>query len=196
MKSKSLLKELARSLRHRDSVRLTEADEKEAVSGEDSLDAQVDKYLSSYESEAKNSKNEGLDIRLMARRFLREAEEDEKEEEEEDTESDEESDDEETEETPEEPKKLTAEDIDVSSFTSSVMRLIDNYDSLLEVTNTILRRASNHLAKNYEPDVVQSFKDELMETHGVEIGRTDAEAEDEIQTPKAAAAGPMGGGGG
>lgn len=174
------LKNLARLLR--------EAEE-EKVRGEDSLDAQIDKYLSSYESEAKNSKNEGLDIRLISRRFLREAEEEE-------AESDEKQDDEKgAEESPEEPEKLTAEDIDVSSFASSVMRLVDNYDSLLEVTNTILRRASNHLAKNYEQDVVQTFKDELMETHGVEIGRTDAEAEDEIQAPKAAAAGPAGGGG-
>ena len=166
---------------------LREASNEEKMEGEDSLDAQIDKYLSSYEAEAKNSKNEGLDIRMMTRRFLAEAEDDEKEEKAEDK-SDEGSD--------EEPAKLKAEDLDMGSFVSDVVRLVDNYDSLLEVRNTILRRALNHLVKNYEGDVAESFKEELLESHGMEVGVTRAEEDDKVenQAPKAAAAGPAGGG--
>lgn len=148
--------------------------------GEDSLDAQVDKYLVSYESEAKLSKNEGLDFRSMTRRIL--------------TEKDEEGTD--KDKPAEEPKKLSIEDLDVKSFVADVVRLVDNYDALLEVRNTILRRAVNHLVKNYEGDVVESFKEELLESYGMEIGVTQSEKQDkaEFQAPKAAAAGPAGGG--
>ena len=48
--------------------------------GEDSLDAQVDRYLIDYEKESRASKNEGRDFRMMVRRFLSEAEEEKDEE--------------------------------------------------------------------------------------------------------------------
>lgn len=185
---------------------LREADEEQSESkGEDSLDAQVDRYLSDYESEAKNTKNEGLDIRLMTRRFLVEAEGDEEDkegtgdeaggEEEKDAEAGDEPADEDA---TDEPEKLTIEDIDVKSFVTDVMRLVDNYDNLLEVRNTILRRAESYLGKSYEKDVVDSFKEELLESYGVEVGvsKFDKESEAEFQPPNAGAAGPMGGSGG
>jgi hypothetical protein len=138
--------------------------------GEDSLDNQIDKYLVDYEVEAKVSKNEGKDFRMMVRRFLSEAEEDESEDEKKD--------------------KLKTEDIDVESFVNSVMRLVDNYDSLLEVRNTILRRAVNFLVEGYEPDVAQSFKDLLLDSYGLEIGKSKSEVEDEeFQAPAAERAG-------
>ena len=73
------------------------------------------------------------------------------------------------------------------------MRLMENYDSLLEVRNTILRRASNYIAKNYEEDVVESFNADLLDSYGIEIGKSNFEMEDENIAPKAGAAGPMGG---
>lgn len=180
-----------RSLRHIVASLLREANDEEKESGEDSLDAQVDKYLSDYEAEAKKSKNEGLNFRMMTRRFLIEAGEDE---------GDEKSDKEgksADEEAGKELDKLTAEDIDVRSFASDVMRLVDNYDNLLEVRNTLLRRAVNYLSKGYEKDVADAFKEELMETYGVEIGKSKADiADEEFPAPKAGAAGPAGGGGG
>lgn len=170
--------------------------------GEDSLDAQVDKYLSDYEAEAKNLKREGRDFRSLVRRFLREAPEDEDEEKEdedaEDEGGDEEGDEEgggdeggeDEEEKDEEPKKLTLDDVNVESFADSVVRLVDNYDSLLEVRNTILRRAINFLAKTYDIDVVDSFKEVVQERHGIEIGKSKSEMEEEdFQPPAAARAG-------
>jgi|GEM_PF-1652800 len=219
------------SLKHIAASLLREADEEDSKlmeSGEDSLDAQVDKYLASYESEAQNVKQEGLDFRMLTRRFLLEAGEDEEggdeggdepadepadeggdeggEDEEAADEGGEGKDEEEAvgdedEEgegggEAEKPKKMSIDEIDVESFAAAVVRLVDNYDSLLEVRNTILRRSANYLVKNYEPDVLEAFKEQLLDGFGMEIGKTKSEEEDEFQPPKAGAAGPMGGGGG
>ena len=141
--------------------------------GEDSLDSQIDRRLSDYESESRVAKTEGLDFRMMTRRFLLEAEEDE-----------------ETEKAEEEPEKLKAEEIDVESFLDSVMRLVDNYDDLLEVRNTILRRAINFLIKGYEPATAKAFKENLQDVYGIEVGKSKSEIEDEeFQAPTADRAG-------
>ena len=182
----------SRALRSIVASLLREADKEEnPEEGVDSLDSQIDKYLSDYEAEAKNAKNENLDFRMLTRRFLIEAGEDEESDEEDkgDEEGGEET------EADKEPEKLAAEDINVKSFVTDVMRLVDNYDSLLEVRNTILRRAVNFLAKNYDTDVVDGFNSELLETYGVEIGKSQKDEEEDHQAPSAAEAGPMGGGG-
>lgn len=137
--------------------------------GEDSLDAQIDRYFADYEKESSISKNEGLDFRMMTRRFLSEADEDADKD---------------------KTKKLTIDDIDVENFLDSVMRLVDNYDALLEVRNTILRRAVNFLVKGYEPTVADAFKENLTEIYGMEIGKSKSEVEDEeFQAPAADRAG-------
>jgi hypothetical protein len=150
---------------------LSEVAEKQE-DGEDSLDSQIDRYLSDYESESRVSKMEGKDFRMMVRRFLSEAEGDEEKKDE------------------KEPEKLKAEDIDVENFLGSVMRLVDNYDALLEVRNTILRRAVNFLVKGYEPAVAEAFKDNLLDVYGMELGKSKSEVEDdEFQAPAADRAG-------
>lgn len=166
----SSLRELARLLR--------EAEEPKKESGEDSVDSQIDKYLSQYESQAKEDSKAKLEAVSYDRltwdwRNLTEAEEEESED----------------------PEKVKLEAINMGSFVSDVMRLVENYDSLLEVKNTILRRAANYLSENYEGDAVQAFKDELQESYGIEIGQSESEKDDEVQAPKAGAAGPMGGSG-
>ena len=160
---------------------LLEVGEKEAKEdGEDSLDAQVDRYLADYEKQSKDSKNEGLDFRTMTRRFLLEAEGDKEES----------SDEKKDEEKPsEETNKLTKKDIDVENFLDSVMRLVDNYDALLEIRNTILRRAANFLIKEYEPSVSKMFKESLLDIYGMEIGKSKEESE-EYEVPVADRAGP------
>jgi hypothetical protein len=157
-----------------------EKDKKEE--SEDSLDAQVDKFLLDYEKESRSSKMEGRDFRMMTRRFLIEADEDEegKDEKKEDEAED---------------KKLSEGDIDVEEFLNNVMRLVDNYDALLEVRNTILARAVNFLLKGYEPAVAAAFKESLMDSYGMEIGKSKSEVEDEeYHAPNADRAGPPLGG--
>lgn len=169
----STLKELARLLREAE-------EEPKKEEGEDSVDAQIDKYLSQYESQAKEdgkAKFESVSYNKLTYdwRRLTEAEEDEKKD--------------------EEPEKTKLEEINMGSFVSDVMRLVENYESLLEIKNTVLRRAANYLSSNYEGDALQAFKDQLQESYGIEIGQSESEKDDEVQPPKAGAAGPMAGGG-
>ena len=174
----STLKQLARLLRE------AEEEQPKKEEGEDSVDSQIDKYLSQYESQAKedaSARMESVSFDRLTRDWKRLVEADEDEEKEEKTD--------------EETEKGKLEEINMKSFVSDVMRLVDNADSLLELRNTILRRAANYLSKNYEGDALQSFNEELLESHGIEIGQSESEKEDEYQPPKAAAAGPMGGGG-
>lgn len=145
---------------------------------EDSIDRQVDKYLSDYEKEAKTVKKEGLDFRFMSRRFftqtLSEAEEDKKDE--------------------DSKEKLTLEDLDVEIFADSVVRLIDNYDSLLEIQDTLSKRAVNFLKENYDEATVQAFKDIMLEQYDINIGKSQISDSEKFQAPPADRA--MGSGGG
>lgn len=147
----------------------------------DSLDAQVDRYFSQYEKESKASKNEGKDFRMMMKRFLREAE------------GDEEASEEKEDDAP--PAKIGSEKLDIESFASSVMRLIDNYDSLLELRSTVAKRAINFLSKTYEPDVVESFKSIMRDDFGLVPGDSEQDVKDDnFAAPVADRAGPSPGG--
>lgn len=161
---------------------LREADEADADASsnktEASLDAQVDKLLVQYESEAKTTKSEGFDFRMMTRRFLNEADDDK------DASKDDES-------------KMSLDDIDMNSFVNGVVRLIENYDSLLEVKNTLVRRAKSFLKKSYSADAVAAFEDLMRDEHSIVDGMSKEEVKDEdFQPPDAARAGGGGGGGG
>ena len=147
--------------------------------GQDSVDSQIDQYLNDYEVEAKSLKEEGRDWNRTLRRLFEADEEGEEGEE------------------GEEPPSGTLDEIDVGSFTNSVVRLIDNYDSLLEIRNTILRRASNFLNKNYKSEVVDAFQEHLRNEHGMEIGKSSDELDAErFIAPISDRAGAGGGGGG
>lgn len=171
-------------------------EEKLAGQKQDSLDAQVDRFLMSYEKEAKGAKTEGFNFRSMTRRFLNEAEGDEEGDEGEQGSGDEGGGEDEAdpESQVDEPTKLSLDDIDVNSFASSVARLIDNYDSLLEVRDTLVRRASKFLSKNYDSQVVSNFESVLRDEYDIEQGVSDVDKKYEIEVPNADRAGPSPGG--
>lgn len=169
------------ALRHLVATLLSEADKNDKkVELEDSLDTQVDKFLISYEKDSKVVKKESFDFKHSMRSMLLEVEEDEKEK-----------------SNDEEPAgKLPAEDLDMEAFVNNVMRLVENYDSLLEVRDTILKRALNFIAKNYKKDAQATFEDTMLDLYGVKIGSSKQDIDDEyFPSPKAGAAGPGGGGG-
>lgn len=156
---------------------------------DDSLDTQIDRFLGQYESEAKSVKTEGLNFRSMTRRFLNEAEDEDEDK------SEDEKDDSENEE-PEEPEKLTLEDIDIASFANDVARLVDNYDSLIEVRNTIVRRAKNFLSETYDIEVLNSFENSMQNDHDISTDKSKYDMDDEHVAPAAERAGNGGAGGG
>ena len=178
-KSKLTIAQLRKLISEEVQKSLLEASNKDKELMDDSLDAQVDRYFSSYEADAKQEKKESFDFRRSVIDFLTEAEEDEKESDEEKP-----------------AKKLKLEDLNVPNFSNDVMRLVVNYDSLLEIRDTILKRALNYLSENYNEETVMAFEDELLESHGVMIGKSKQDVDDEkFAAPKAAAAGPAGGAG-
>jgi hypothetical protein len=136
-----------------------------------SIDAQIDRYMIDYEKEGTRAVKEGFDARALARRLL---------------ESDE----------PQLPADAgsSSSGFDVESFASSVARLIENFESLVEVRATLVKRAEAFLRKGHSGDVVQSFLDTMRERHDIDA---DAEVDgvDEIEVPAAAGAGPGGGAG-
>lgn len=187
MKRKIRIGDLRRLLREqllREEEGDTQAAEQES---NDSLDAQVDRYLAQYEGEAKTAKQEGRDFRMLTRRILGEAGEDEEEG------GDEGGDDDAAAEA---PAQLTMDDIDVESFANSVVRLVDNYDSLLEVRSTLARRAINFITKTYGPEVVEALKKTLRDDHGLVPGESPEDVADEdFPAPAADRAGSGGEGG-
>ena len=174
-----------------------------------SLDAQVDRYLGEYESHAKKEEGEGapdmpsadqmeaIDWRdLVKGRLILEAGEGDKDDE----------------EAPEDAAPgadaMTGEDDDrpgleafnAEAFGNDVARLIENYDNLLEVRSTLLRRAKGFLEKSYSDEVVKAFEDTMRDDHGMEAGNsTDDINADKFTAPAAdranGSAQPGGGGG-
>jgi hypothetical protein len=151
----------------------------------DSLDSQVDRYLTDYEREAGGGTGavptampESFSFRDMTRSFLlREAPDPN-------------------------PTAISAAGgtsptagqvagFNVEGFANSVIRLVNNYDNLIEVKNTLIKRATNFLAKGgHGDDVLEQFKAILRDQHGVEADKTDLEMDAEFQAPPADRAGP------
>ncbi len=176
MKNESPLKRLVRDLLREDGLETAPAPE-----GGDSLDAQVDRYLADYETSSKTAKQEGSDFRRTMRRLF-EADDDE--------EPAEPADDAAT-----EPTKATVDDIDVEEFSNNVARLIQNYDNLLEVRNTLIRRAIKFVSKGYDQGTVDAFVKLLRDEHGLVDGESKQDVEDEMfAAPPADRAGPGGAG--
>lgn len=144
-----------------------------------SLDTQVDKYLAQYEGDAKKSdvtdiggpstsQMERLDWSDLVRGVLTEAGDD-------DDAPKDDADDKPADDAPGDtgfggPPKLGIDHLDVDKFADSIVRLIDNYDSLLEVRNTLVRRAKAFLAKTYDDEVQKAFDDVMKDDHGIEPG--------------------------
>jgi len=177
----------------------------EGGSGE-SLDNQVDKYLMQYENDSKKTDGEvpggtvgqmeSADWRDICRGILNEAGDDDAADKPAKPDPDADG----TEDAGA-PAKLGVDSLDVEKFASNVVRLIENYDSLLEVRNTLMRRAKAFLAKTYDDEVCKTYDDVLRDDHGMEPGANKGELNaDKYPAPAAdrasgsAEAGPGGGG--
>lgn len=176
---------------------------KMGVSG-DSLDKQVDRYLAEYENDAKKEDElsvdqmESIDWRDLVRGHLL-TEEGEGEDTSDDDEALDDAGDISGIDDNEEPEKLSIDKLDVASFANSVVRLIDNYDSMLEVRNTLVRRAKAFLEKAYDDEVITAFEATLRDDHGIVAGENDRSVDAEkFPAPhaerSAGSAAPSGGG--
>lgn len=178
----SPLRQLARDLLREDAMETAPPQE-----GGDSLDAQIDRLLADYETSSKTAKKEGRDFRMTTRRLF-EADDDDNDVDISDDSSEEPAE-------PEAPAKATIDDIDVEEFTNNVARLIQNYDNLLEIKNTLIRRAITFISKGYDQATVDALVRLLRNEHGLVDGESKQDVEDEMfKAPPAERAGPGGAG--
>lgn len=132
---------------------------KEKKYGNDSVDDVIDKHLLDYEENALSIKNENFNFKdFVLTSILSEAEGD---------------------------KSDLDQMINIKDFAKDVIRLHDNYDSLIDVTDIILKRAYSFLEKNYGKDVLKDFENCLKDDFQIEIGRTKTDMETDFTAPYA-----------
>ena len=61
-------------------------------------------------------------------------------------------------------------EFDVNSYASDVSRLIDNYETLLDIESAIYYRAAAILQKNYGEDISDAFKEIMQSRYGYDFG--------------------------
>jgi hypothetical protein len=88
-------------------------------------------------------------------------------------------------------------DIDVAVYSGDVARLIDNYDSLLDVEALIINKASDYLLDKYDQETADFFIEMMDSKFDKTTDRRDRQVDDEEQYPAAPqAVGSMDSGGG
>ena len=85
-------------------------------------------------------------------------------------------------------------DFDVETFATNVARLIDNYETLLDIEQAIYYRAIEILKKNYGDEFVDAFKQIMHDRYRLDFGDVRADPIKD-QAPLALGAGGEGGGG-
>lgn len=85
-------------------------------------------------------------------------------------------------------------DFDVETFATNVARLIDNYETLLDIEQAIYYRAIEILKKNYGDEFVDAFKQIMHDRYRMDFGDVRVDPIKD-QAPLALGAGGEGGGG-
>jgi len=184
----------------------------------DSVDDQIDALLLRYES-ASISKVDSINesLRKLNLRFLLEQDEEPADEEPADEEpadeapadeepADEEPADEEPDPSGSDDMSVTSPaprqkvpDLDIDKFTSRVVRLMNNYESLLNIEESIINRAKSFLDENYGEAFVYEFVNNLSNQYGLEtteFGNIPAVPDDNFAVGAfAGGTGGLGGGG-
>lgn len=83
-------------------------------------------------------------------------------------------------------------ELDLHRFSNKLSRLVQNYDSLLDVESVILFRALKFVDENHGKDVADALKKRLSEIHGLHVSKSLAPAEH--RAPPAVGAEGQGGG--
>ena len=147
----------------------------------DSIDDQVDALILRYESASirkEASLNESL--KNLNMRFLFEQEEEPPADDSAGG-GEEESDDEEEQDPAKSADMTVSEpagdqktpDLDIDKFSTRVVRLVNNYNNLLNIEESIINRAKNFLDENYGEVFVDEFLNSLSQKHGLETQEFD-----------------------
>ena len=143
----------------------------------DSVDDQIDALLIKFESES--IKTESVTRSLSA--LLFEAPEDDDEEGPSAVGSE------------ERDQELSAEPIkppvEIDQFTKKVVRLLENYESLLDIKTVIINRARNYLIENYDEAAADALEDTLDTDYGISLNPPDNDPARPIAVGAAASVG-------
>ena len=143
----------------------------------DSVDDQIDALLIKFESES--IKTESATRSLSA--LLFEAPEDDDEEGPSAVGSE------------ERDQELSAEPIkppvEIDQFTKKVVRLLENYESLLDIKTVIINRARNYLIENYDEAAADALEDTLDTDYGISLNPPDNDPARPIAVGAAASVG-------
>ena len=160
---------------------VSEADEQQVAIYEplekDSLDAKVDSFL----IKAENPDSDMMESRYISfDKFLREAPEDEVPAEED-----------------QDPEQLATDDddaqtpdvkLDVHQFANEVARLTENFENLVDIRGSILRRSLNYVGKNHGAAIAKQVEDILEQNFNISLKKKDLDYD--TVPPPAAGAGP------
>lgn len=139
---------------------------------DDSVDNIIDKMLMDYEEDGLKIKKENFNLRnYFLSSLLSEAEEEKKKK------------DKKKEEKEIPLRKNPDYEFDVHVFVNNVARLAENYDSLLDMRDLILKRAYNFVQKNYNKDIAKEFERYLMKNFEMQIDRSKIEQEYDFIAP-------------
>jgi len=146
---------------------------------DDSVDEIIDRMIMDYEEEGLKLKKENFSLRdFVLSSLLSEGDDEEKKDKKKKTDKKEEK-----KETP--LRKNPDYEFDVHVFVNNVARLAENYDSLLDMRDIILKRAYNFVEKNYSKNVAIEFEKYLMRNFEMQIGRTSIDQEYDFIAPYA-----------
>ena len=86
--------------------------------------------------------------------------------------------------------KKSLNDLDIGVYTEAVVNLLDNFDSLIEIKDTLLTMAKVTLKNSYDESTTKAFVDLLNVEYNIQVGESQYDKDIENQPPPAAGAGP------
>ena len=137
----------------------------DAQQGIDSVDAQIDRFFVKHEKNAKvNESSQKLSFLRKSRYNIAKLNEDTTDD--------------------DKDANQSLDDINVETFASDIARLVDNFDSLIETRQVIVRRAVKYLEKSYDKSVISTFKEVLARDYDLEINETQSDSKLNFQRYK------------
>jgi hypothetical protein len=136
----------------------------------DSVDNVIDRFFIDYEKTSMISKNESFDIKkFIFSELLIEADEEEKKG---------------KKAGKKETKKLDYK-LDTIEFAEKLVRLVENYDNLINMRDLILARAINYIQENHNKETAIRLERDLREQFDIEINRSNIDKEYDYKQPYA-----------
>ncbi len=94
------------------------------------------------------------------------------------------------------PGWVGSTNIDIATFAADVSRLIDNYDSLLDMEALIINKAKDYILDKYDQETTTYFEELMDVKHDKYVGETQRQSDEDDVPPAPQALGSMDTGGG